>query len=185
MGGNIGYITQNAAHARSRGAELELAGLPATGVSVGGSLGYADAHYLQYTNGCGAGCNLDGYRLNSPRLTLATFGQYERAISDSLDWMLRLDFSYRSDTPGTVINPTAADGNIYPYHLGGFGLLDGRLGIRSHSGWQVYLWSQNLLDRNYLVDRDAYTNLAILGVTQTGLLYGSPRTYGIRAEYRF
>jgi outer membrane receptor protein involved in Fe transport len=100
-----------------------------------------------------------------------------------LDWTIRGDYSYRSDEPGTVINPTAA--TVYPYRLGGFGTLDGRIGIEGHSGWQLYFWSKNIANRNYLVDRDAYTNLAVLAVTQEGVLYGPPRTFGLQANYRF
>jgi iron complex outermembrane recepter protein len=184
VGGNIGYITQNAGLARSRGFELEVATRPIAGLDLGGSVGYADAHYLRYTNGCGAGCNLDGFRLNSPKLTLAAYSQYRHALSQGLDWTVRGDYSYRSDTPGTVINPMSAT-NVYPYRLSGFGTLDGRVGLESKAGWQLYAWSKNLTNRNYLVDRDAYTNLAILAVTQEGVLYGPPRTFGVQAEYRF
>jgi iron complex outermembrane recepter protein len=184
VGGNIGYITQNAGLARSRGFELEIVTRPTSGIDLGGSLGYADAHYLRYTNGCGDGCNLDGYRLNSPRLTLAAYAQYRHEMTQDLDWTVRGDYSYRSDSPGTVINPTNTT-NVFPYHLGGFGTLDGRLGLESKSGWQLYLWSKNLTNKNYLVDRDAYTNLAVLAATQEGVLYGPPRTFGLRAEYHF
>jgi outer membrane receptor protein involved in Fe transport len=69
--------------------------------------------------------------------------------------------------------------------LGGFGTVDGRIGVESQSDWKVYLWAKNLLDKNYLVQRDAYTNLALLAVTQEGVLYGAPRTFGIHADYSF
>jgi iron complex outermembrane receptor protein len=183
VGGNIGYVTQNAAHARSRGFEIELATRPTANLDLGGSVGYANARYLQYTDGCGPGCNLDGYRLNSPKVTFATYAQYRRALRPGVDWMIRGDYSYRSDAPGTVTNPGTA--NVNPYQLGGFGTLDGRLGIESQSGWQVYLWAKNLTNRDYLVQRDAYTNLALLAVEQEGVLYGQPRTFGIRAGYKF
>ena len=63
--------------------------------------------------------------------------------------------------------------------------VDGRIGVESQSDWKVYLWAKNLLDKNYLVQRDAYTNLALLAVTQEGVLYGAPRTFGIHADYSF
>jgi iron complex outermembrane receptor protein len=183
VGGNIGYITQNAAQARSRGFELEVATRFVPALELGGSVGLADARYLRYTDGCGAGCNLDGFRLNAPKWTIATYAQWRREIAPGLDGSIRGDYSYRSDAPGRVTNPGTAD--VTPYRIGGFGTLDARAGIESKNGWQLYIWAKNLTDRNYLVDRDAYTNLAVLGASQEGVLYGAPRTFGVRAAYRF
>ena len=183
VGGNIGYVTQNAAHARSRGFELEVATRLVPSLELGGSAGYADAKYVRYTDGCGPGCNLDGFRLNAPKLTLAAYAQLRREFTPSLDWTIRADYSYRSDTPGTVTNAGAADPT--PYRVGAFGVLNARAGIESKNGWQLYIWAKNLANRDYLVDRDAYTNLAVLGASQQGVLYGPPRTFGLSAGYHF
>jgi iron complex outermembrane receptor protein len=186
VGGNIGYITQNAALARSRGLELDAAALPLDHLEIDAAAGLAEARYLQYENGCGAGCNLNGYRLNAPEFTLTLSAQYTHQLAGDLQWLARADYSYRGDAPGSVINPQAtAPASVYPYRLGGFGTVDGRIGVESQSGWRVYLWAKNLLDKNYVVQREAYTNLALLAVTQEGLLYGAPRTFGIRADYSF
>lgn len=186
VGGNIGYLTQNAALARSRGFELDGAALASDHLEIDAAVGVAEARYQQYTNGCGAGCNLDGYRLNAPEFTLAVSAQYTHPLTGGLNWLARGDYSYRGDAPGSVINPQAmAPTSVYPYRLGGFGTVDGRLGIEEGSSWKVYLWAKNLLAKDYLVNRGAYTNLALLAVTQDGVLYGAPRTFGIHADYSF
>jgi iron complex outermembrane receptor protein len=79
-----------------------------------------------------------------------------------------LDSSYRSDFSSSP---------SYSRYLvvNGYSLVNARVGFRAADGWTVFLWSRNLLDRNYY-------ELLTAAPGNTGLFVGQPgdgRTVGL------
>jgi iron complex outermembrane receptor protein len=59
--------------------------------------------------------------------------------------------------------------------VGGYGLVNARIGFRASDGWAVFLWSRNLLDKDYF-------ELLTAAPGNTGLYVGQPgdrRTVGV------
>ena len=79
-----------------------------------------------------------------------------------------VDASYRSDFSSSA----SYSGYLV---IDGYSLLNARIGFRATSGWSVFLWSRNLLDRNYF-------ELLTVAPGNTGLYVGQPgdgRTVGL------
>ena len=111
--GSVDVITQNAAGARFRGAELEITAVPVRGLTLAGSIGYLDAKYTDYCqdlNGTGANdpslqpcapavvtpagtvqpVDLTGLPLNrAPRWNWRAFAGYEFPVATLADTALR------------------------------------------------------------------------------------------------
>jgi iron complex outermembrane receptor protein len=163
-GGLLTTLIENAARARIRGIELELAARPFPNLSLTAAYGHIDARYL------------DVGRV--PNITLATpFQRSPRhSFTLSADWIvpigpiqarLHIDYSHRSHeqfqlTPG-------------PFDQPGYGLLGARMALGPQDRrWSVALFSTNLLGVAY---RTAGRGpVSIVGV---------PRQIGVQAELRF
>jgi iron complex outermembrane receptor protein len=57
----------------------------------------------------------------------------------------------------------------------GYGLINARVGFRWHDGWSLFLWSRNLLDKEYFEFLTAQPGNSGLIVG----LPGDPRTVGL------
>jgi iron complex outermembrane recepter protein len=179
IGGVQGFSTTNAAKARSRGFELELNAKPARGFDLNASLGYANSKYRRYltTDGDGNPVDFSGQSLETPRWTATLGGQYASPVSESIDLVVGADFSYRSRRPGDPLDPRSG--------VPGFSLLDLRLGIEAGESFSIYLWSKNILNKNYLNSRFTDSSGGLVGLTQQAESYGEPRTFGVRASFQF
>jgi iron complex outermembrane receptor protein len=71
-----------------------------------------------------------------------------------------VDTSYRSDFSSS---PSASRYLV----VDGYSLLNTRVGFRATNGWQVFVWSRNLLDKNYY-------ELLTAAPGNTGLYVGQP-----------
>lgn len=165
----------NAATARIRGAEMELAALPFTGLRVFATGGYVNAVYQKFT----AQLPVDAYNPNEnplelgfanlPTWTTDGGGSYTFALPRvDGNFSINADYSWRSRQWGDFGN--SPQGIIKAY-----GLLNASI---SHvSGpWTVSLWGRNLQNTAY------YEAAAI----SAGWQYfpGYPRTYGVSAFLR-
>jgi iron complex outermembrane recepter protein len=177
IGGLQGFATTNAGSARSRGFELELAARPTRGLDLSLGLGYSDARYVSYKNANDAGADLSGRRLDTPDWTVTLSGQYERPLTSGLSFVVGGDYSYRGERPGDPLDTFSG--------FDGFDLLDGRIGIESDKGWSVFVFGKNLLDADYLIDRQSNSTLSIFGLLDQVGRYGDPLTYGIRGAWKF
>ena len=65
--------------------------------------------------------------------------------------------------------------------MDGYALLNGRMGFRSDKGWDVFLWSKNLLDEEYFELLAAQPGNSGLYIGQPG----DPRTFGITLRASF
>jgi iron complex outermembrane receptor protein len=62
----------------------------------------------------------------------------------------------------------------------GYSLTNGRLSVKGENGWEVGVWSRNLLNKFYLTNA--------VDVQGFGFDYrhiGTPRMYGVDAQYHF
>jgi iron complex outermembrane receptor protein len=177
-------VTQNALSGKAKGAELEVTGqFGNLGFNLG--LGYLDAKFansdcISDTNapGTDVGCptNLrfvpEGRRLPfSPKLTANAGIQYAIPVG-SLDITPRLQWSHISDQYAT---PFPSFNTLVPKH----DLLDARV-TADFGRYQVEAFVNNLTDEVYIA-----TQIQNSSSADGGIIYGAPRTYGIRLRVEF
>ena len=180
----IAYLS-NVGEVRSRGIELELRARPVTGLNIYASGAYNEAIYKSYENaqcpweqrapGAPAVCDLSGQQLPvAPKYSASAGGDYTLQLSEKLDAFVGADFSFRS------AYTTTANNSRYS-RVDGAALLNARVGVKDGAGrWQLYAWSQNLLDELYYLSKMVNEQTGRL----TGLL-GDPRTFGGTFRYFF
>jgi iron complex outermembrane receptor protein len=85
-----------------------------------------------------------------------------------LDGYYRSSFS-SSPSPSAFLN------------IEGYTLVNGRVGFKSTNGLSLFIWSRNLLDKDY------YEQLLPAGgnAGHYGAVLGDPRTYGVTLRYSF
>jgi iron complex outermembrane receptor protein len=173
-------VTANVPSAVVRGIEFESSIVPVSGLQVGASGSFTDAHY---TNGL---INLFGkpYRYgpfaDTPRTSGVLFAQVDLANRGGIGaFNLRGELYAQS---GQYFS-NAADSIAPDTRLPGYALLNGRLGWTDimGSGVSAALYGKNLLDRGYFVG--GMTLAAALGHNAADV--GEPRTYGLEVSYRY
>lgn len=151
--------TQNAASARSTGAELELVARPLEPLELGFTAGYTDAKFRDFQNAAVAGAtgpvDLSGKTMfNSPKWTLSGNAQYDVALGDDVDAFIRGEWSYRSSTvtsslvyvpPSQFPFPVNFD---FPYRAPSFSVWNLRVGA-SKGNYKLTAYVENLFDKNY------------------------------------
>jgi len=167
----ISFLISNAGEARVKGAEVEFAAIPVTGLQITGSVGVLDAKYTSFKNAGGLGIDFDGNRLTgAPRLTGTVAAQYERPLTDTLSGVLRgevtqMDYIY-TDTANSRDLRQRVNAQ-----------LNARVGVQSDR-WGFYLWGKNLTDELILGG-----GTKVITVTARGVNVG--RTFGLEARARF
>ena len=165
-----GFIIDNAARATINGAELDVAARPFTGLTLTGGLGYTDATFDEY------GANT-GNRLSfAPRWTASAAAEYEFRLGNAGSLALRGEYNYRSSYFVDVSNA--------PNRLvEGYGLLNARATLSTPDNHvRVQAWGENLTNKLYITDRGAPLG-GLLG--SQNVVYGRPRTYGVRVIMSF
>ncbi len=181
-----GYLA-NAERVRVRGAEFDGTARFGERLSLFGSVAYSDGRYLRFTD--------------APPPLEDTGGPQVKDISGSLlpgisKWAIA--YGGELTRPAAIAGRTGAffvayDGSYrssfssspsYSRYLvvDGYALANTRIGFRASSGWTVFLWSRNLLDRDYF-------ELLTAAPGNSGLFVGQPadpRTVGVtvRVAYR-
>ncbi len=176
----VAYTTRNADEFVTKGIEIEAEARPTQGLSLSAAASFIDATYTDFKNGqCKPGitgvCDLSGQRLNgSAQFYFNGAVSYRHPISTALDGAVRLDYGYKSD----IYISQNLDPNT---HKGGYGVLNGRIGVESSEGLTVELFARNLLDKKYM-------NFMYGAPFSTGAYVGyvgAPRVVGVRASKRF
>jgi len=176
------YLT-NAGDVRSRGVEVESSFLVVRGFTLGANGSFNDVKYLKYTNApCppeinAASCNLSGRAalVNAPRWTGSLNAQYAHAISDGVEGYVNANYSYRSETYGTL------DASQYS-KIPSYSLTNLSAGTRFKAGgakWDVSLWAKNAFDKLY------YTSMWNTSLGAYNAVIGTPRTVGLTARADF
>jgi iron complex outermembrane recepter protein len=174
-----GYLA-NAEKVRVRGAELDINSRVNSNLSFYGAVAYNDGTYVSFPDapppledtGGPQFKDVSGTALPGiSKWAYSLGGEYARPQSlFGLAGQLfgAIDTSYRSSFSSNA---------SYSKYLivDGYSLLNARFGFRAGDGWTVFLWSRNLLDKNYF-------ELMTAAPGNTGLYVGQPgdgRTVGV------
>ena len=113
----------------------------------------------------------DGNRLpDVPKWNFSVMATYEARVSANLAASFSLDYAYK----GAFFADAKNDPDL---NVDSYGLLGGRMGLASDDSWEMYLWAENLLDKDYLINKVRGNNLR--GT------WGMPRSYGVQLNYKF
>jgi iron complex outermembrane recepter protein len=174
-----GYLA-NAEKVRVRGLEFDANARVNSNFSFYGALAYTDAEYVSFSDapppleetGGPPSKDISGTVLPGiSKWALSIGGEYAKSATifrRSGQLFSAVDNSYRSDFSSSA---------SYSKYLvvDGYSLLNLRVGFRAAKGWTVYVWSRNLLDKNYF-------ELLTAAPGNTGLYVGQPgdgRTVGV------
>jgi iron complex outermembrane recepter protein len=174
-----GYLA-NAEKVRVRGAEFDVNTRVNTSLSFYGALAYTDGRYVSFPD--------------APPPLEETGGPSFKDVSGSVlpgisKWAYSLGAEYVKPhslfglaghffgAVDTSYRTSFSSSASYSQYLvvDGYSLLNARVGFRAANGWTVFLWSRNLLDKNYF-------ELMTAAPGNTGLYVGQPgdgRTIGL------
>jgi iron complex outermembrane receptor protein len=191
-GGSFVQVLSNIGRVRTRGVEADISAAPVDGLTVQLSASYDNAVYLSYDNApCPAEvlapanlppgkaiCSLTGKQVvGAPTWIANPNVTYSHPLFDGLTGTAYASYSWRSSFFGS-----ADDSNLA--RVRAYGLLDVRYsagGKWGHVPWQLSLWSNNALNKRYVLG----------GITSAGALYnyseipGLPRTFGATVHFDF
>ena len=189
---NLQSVLTNAAAATLKGAEIEVAYKPATGVDIGATLAYLDAKYDKFCTGdptqpaapISAGCtaanpiDLKGNQFpRAPELTVSGTVGYTADLGDRGDLAFRLDARYQSRTFFTQFNRPLIAQKAYT-------LVNGRVTWTSDSEkFSLGAFVNNVFDKTY------FTEILESGAFNPQLVaqgyVAPPRTYGVTVSVNF
>ena len=191
-GGNLQQVLSNIGKVRTRGVEADVTALPFRGLTLRLSASYNDAVYLSYRDApCSAEqlaaqnlvpgqklCDLTGQALvGSPKWIVNPGISYSHGTFAGLTAAAQIDYSWRSWFFGSADNSQLA-------RVPAYGVLNARYGIQGNWGgvpWGLSVWSNNILDKRYVLG----------GLVTAGRLYnytetpGLPRTFGATLHVDF
>lgn len=161
----VGFNTwvDNADKARSLGFEFDVKARPIQGLDLFAGLGYVDATFREWDNGA------TDYSGNS--LPFAPDYTYHAGVQ----YRHESGVFGRFDMTGVSSYYTDSKNN---YKCDGYEVYNMRLGYEAE-GWDVALWSKNIFDHEYLVDKRGWTGGAVAVVD------GAPRSIGLDLTVRF
>jgi iron complex outermembrane receptor protein len=175
------YLT-NAGDVRSQGAEVEAIASPARGLTLRFNGSFNDAKYRSYPNApcppeiSATYCDLSGRAalVNAPRWIGNLGASYTRRVSANWQSYYNANYSYRSETFGTL--DASQYSKIPAYSLSNFSA-----GLRStgDAGWDVSLWVKNAFDKQY------YTSMWNGNFGSYNAVIGTPRTAGVTVRRDF
>ena len=186
VGVNRGYLA-NAEKVRVTGAELDGSIRLMNHVFINGAVSYTDGKYVTFTNapvpleevggtaafkdvsgGALPGISKWSGSLSSEFSNDGTFAGLKGNYFLALDGFFRSTFS-SSPSPSKYLN------------IGGYYLVNGRLGFRASKGISVFIWSRNLLNKNYFEQLLPAAGSA----GQYAAVLGDPFTYGITMKFSY
>ncbi|MBW8743544.1 MAG: TonB-dependent receptor [Sphingomonas sp.] len=182
------YLT-NFGSAVSRGFDLEAQARLTRALTLSGTLGYTNAHYVEdsFQPG-GAQVARKGEALqNTPRWTGSVSGQYDFAVSDRANAYVRLDYQYTGPyfgSPAPGVNGYDAGVRNQP----GSGILSARAGV-THGKWEFSTYVNNILNTRTPLQRlHDFSGEVASSTNPDGLFRGvtyRPFTAGITAKVRY
>jgi iron complex outermembrane recepter protein len=175
--GLYAFIT-NAGSAAVKGGELEITARPIPSLTLSGSVGVADARLTSnQLNGDilpSGSTGLTGDRIPFvPDVTASASIAYQRPITDDIDGLARLDYSYLGDMT-SQFRPDY----VYFEEFGRFSTLNARVGATIR-GWRLSAFVQNLTDA---IGIDNKTRSLGTGAQSFGIM---PRTVGVNLQKSF
>lgn len=180
---------QNAAKSRTKGAEIELSARPVPGLSLNAGISYLNANYNDFPdaivyipNPVPAGA-IPGSLGNAAVRQNVTGQRVER----SPKWTYNLGVSYKADLgDGRSLVPSANLFRTTSYYFNrgsrlrqpGYTLINADLAFNLSNGVTFSVWGKNLNNKTFI--RSYVTNAFADSIS-----WSEPRTYGVRASYRF
>lgn len=168
----------NAAKARSKGFEMELAALPFPELRIGASVGYTNAVYKDYIND--ARINLSG-----------------QPVEDTPDWIGAIDADYTVGLSGdleAVFGGTyryvgeARYGNGTPstphFQTESYDQFDVRAGLHTDV-WEVTLFADNVFNSYNIIWKGGFSTFYRRPTEAFGQRAAPPRRIGLKGTYRF
>jgi iron complex outermembrane receptor protein len=169
------YIA-NIPKVRSKGIEGDIGYSPSKWISLTASGAYTDAKYVSYVNAPAAVDNptatgtqdLSGVALPGvSKFAYSIVADISQPVAHDLEGYVHADYLHRSSFNTSTTNSVYS---IVP----AYGLLDGRIGIRTADRkYDLSVWARNLTNKNYYISRGA-TNYGLITAA-----VGDPRTYGV------
>jgi len=181
-----GIFTQtivNAASAKIKGFEAELALNPWRFLDVGVNLAHIDAHYSTWVSN---GADISGSQFaGTPEWTASASIGLHYDLEELGELGVRANIYHQTKTNISDNNFLVAQGRVSPSSvIKPYSLVSGRIELRNVGGSAatVSLWGDNLLDETYYAGG---TDLAGTGLGYTAKFLGAPRTYGVEVNYKF
>lgn len=170
-------ITQNAGRAAISGAKFQVTARLTSRFEAGAQFAYLNYRYTSFDSGVSAATieQLDATRtLNRPRFKYGLNASYRIPLDAHVgDVIARATWSWQSSS-----GDTSQQGGL----IDAYGLLNANLEWKGIFGTQIdgSLFATNLANRIY-----AAGILPSEGLGITNTIYGEPRMYGVRVNYRF
>ncbi|WP_298670575.1 TonB-dependent receptor [uncultured Sphingomonas sp.] len=181
--GAFSYIG-NAAAARVQGIEFEGSLQPVQGLNINANATYMSAKLTADVprstadqNNPLSSAGLAGDRIPYvPKFTVGGSAQYNWAVTDHFDGMIRADFSHSA---GYYSDFRPA----YPYtrYIDGYELVNARIGIERQNDWGAYIFVNNLFDATAITRASS----SAIGVGLTSVTSARPRTIGLNLRKSF
>ena len=187
VGVNRGYLA-NAEEVRVLGIELDGNARLGRNFSFQGAIAFTDGEYVSFANApvpleeTGgptafkdiSGSTLPGISEWAGSLGAELLSNPVKIIGKDSKLFLAFDSFYRSDfssspSPSQYLN------------IGGYALLNGRIGFRATDGLSISVWGRNLLDKDYF---EQLLPAAGNAGHYAGVI-GDPRTYGVTLRYSY
>jgi iron complex outermembrane receptor protein len=169
--------TVNAKKASSKGFELSGLFRVSDNLTLGTSIGYANARFKEFVNPLSLSskdADLSGLRLPfAPKWTISARADYTFVVADK-EAGIGATWSYRSQTaPGTSEATPNPDIENFPWYVPQFHTLDLRASLKLTEKSKLLFTVQNALNSNYFTGYDPFS---VAGVT----IDYHPRTYFLR-----
>ncbi len=167
---------KNAANAKNKGAELEIAATPVKGLELTANLAWLDAKYSSFPDaaaprGAGTVDATGNYLIQAPRYTGNVAAQYSVPMRGGDSTFVRAEYSYIGQQ---FFEPT----NSVHQMQAGYGLVNLSAGyVTSDKTWQVTAWAHNVGDTQYV--------LATVGGPPYAGVVGAPRTFGVTVRRKW
>lgn len=169
--------TTNAGKAEVKGVELEISSAPIPGLTLGASVGYQKAKYINFsTDVNGDGVNEDASYLKlrgAPKWTAGANAHYEFPPADFGTVSLNADINYQAQFESTTLNADYSQGQARTLVGASIGWTD------PDERYRVAIFGRNLLDKVYRVSANSVAGL--FNFTN----YAPPRSFGIEGSAKF
>jgi iron complex outermembrane receptor protein len=176
-GGNFNFI-YNLAGVRVEGVELEANARPARYLTLNASYNYNDAHLtsdqIDSTGFVTAPGRTGDTLAYIPRQTASAGIEYAPPLSDTLTGVARLDWTYTGR-----MNTELRETNAFYREIGRFSVFNTRIGVEGTRNVGVFLFANNLFDKNGL------NRVASATGTPDYFVSTRPRTIGVNFRKGF
>lgn len=168
---NAAPVTQNAASATIKGAELEFTLLPTDTLLIEGGVGYLDAGYDSLGPTVDSRITLNSEFPKAPRWSLNAGIAYKARLAGDFVLTPRVDWNYHSTTFQDAINSTVLKQPAY--HA-----VNASLRLAVADRWSLTARVTNLTDERHIVS--GYAELPFVGVSE--VVRARPREWSLTAK---